>query len=257
MRPGSRAAPGPTIPRTARAPGPRPRTRGPRSRAGVRSPAASAARHLGQPLRAVREVVVQRAGRVRQQRAVAGQQHPQPGLVGQRPQPLAASRGSRRGCRRRRSPWCPRPEHGVAGQHRPVGGQQQADRVGGVPGRGHHPHLAAGRRQHVPGRQALRSPSRWAGSAASTGAPVSWPRSGRAPRSGPGARGSAGSCSTRWPGRGGHVADPAQVPLVVRPGVDDHGRRASRARRSARCWCRPASSGTGWGPSTQRARLVP
>ena len=51
-------------------------------------------------------------------------------------------------------------QHGVAGQQRPVGRQQQADRVGGVPGRGHHPQLAPGRGQHVAGGQAASSPSR-------------------------------------------------------------------------------------------------
>ena len=60
-------------------------------------------------------------------------------------------------------------------------------------------------------------------------------------------------CATRWPALRRNGADALQVRLR-RPGPDrPRSPRLSPGRRSARCWCRPASSGTG----SARARTAP
>jgi hypothetical protein len=95
----------------------------------------------------VRDVVIEHPGGVAQQRAVAGQQHPQPGVVGQRPELVKGPQvvtertvgGDHRGAPA---------EDGIPGEQRPVRCQQQAQRVGGVPGGGHHAQLAAGHVEH-------------------------------------------------------------------------------------------------------------
>ena len=123
-------------------------------------PGGERGRNLGQPLPAVGDVEVERARRVGEQRPVARQQHPQPRLVGECPQPVQGAQvvGQAAVLRDHR---CPPAQHGVPGEQGTVGGHQQADRVGGMPRGGHHPDLAARRGQHVPGGQArLTEPER-------------------------------------------------------------------------------------------------
>ena len=142
-------------------------------------------------------------------------------------------------------------EDGVAGQHRRGRrGTQEAQRVGGVPGRGQHAHLHAGRGDHVALAQPLAAEPLGRVERAHRRAGQLGAARAR-PRCGPGGRGSAGS---RRPSPAA-AATAAQVLGVVAGPGRPRPRRRTPARAAARCWCRPASSATGWGPAAPtRAR---
>ena len=143
-------------------------------------------------------------------------------------------------------------EHGVAGEHRPLRGQHERQRVGGVARGGDDVDLELVDRDHVavaetlvaepvaPGRarvrrsrRARRTPraasewSRWWWVSSTTRARRRPPR----------------ATASRWP-------------RVGRPGVDHDRPAARRARAAPRCWCRRASSGSALGASTQVAALA-
>lgn len=170
---------------------------------------------------AVGQVELQRPLRVVEDRPVAGEDGADAVVGGQRVQPpqrvevLAeppVGVGDHRGAA---------PEDGVPGQHGPVGGQVEAERVGGVAGRRHDPQLQPAGGDDVPGAEPLvAQPQR---------------RVERAHR-GPGQLGEAGGAlgvvgvavgeqrqPDPPPGRLGGGHDRLQVPLVQRPRVDDHG----------------------------------
>ena len=201
--------------------------------------------HLGEPVGAVREVELDRALGVLQDRAVARQDRVHAVVDRQRAQPaqrveVVAEAAVGVGDHRRAAA-----QHRVARQHRPVGGEMEAERVGGVAGGRHDAQLQAAGRDHVARGQALVAEAQRRVEGAHL-ACRSARRSGAAP-----------SAWSGWPwvsrvrrdalaGLLGGGDDRREVALVQRARVDDDGEVGVRARRRSRCWCRPGSSGRRW-----------
>ena len=100
---------------------------------------------LGEPVRAVRQIELDRALGVVQYRAVARQHRVHPVVDRERAQPAQGVEVVAEPPVRVRDERRAAPEDRVAGQHRPVGGEVEAERVGGVPGRGDDPQSRARR----------------------------------------------------------------------------------------------------------------
>ena len=115
---------------------------------------------LGEPLPAVRDVEVEHPGRVSEDRAVTRQQRAQPLLVGERPQAVQGGQVVGQAAVPGDDGGTPA-QHGVPGEQGAIRRQEQADRVGGVPGGGDHAQLTACLGDHVPGRQAAVAGSRF------------------------------------------------------------------------------------------------
>ncbi len=111
-------------------------------------PSLDRGRHFGKPLGAVRDVVVEDAHRIGDQRSMARHQQADRRRTRQRVQPVERPQvitevPIARDHRRTTA------EHGVTGEHGPVRGQQEAEGIGRMPRARNDPQLTPTRRNHV------------------------------------------------------------------------------------------------------------
>ena len=165
------------------------------------------------------------------------QQAGQPLLVGECPQAVQGGQVVSQAAVPRDDRGTPA-QHGVPREQGAVGWQEQADRVGGVPGGGDHPQLTARLGNHVPGRQAAAAGAAFHRAALTGAARQRWIRGQHRCPGQPGQPGRAGrvvlvavseqDAADPLTRRRGQVPDPSQVRLVVRPRVDHHRHGGAR-----------------------------